>query len=85
MLYFFTTLAIGIFLHSMRIACWSSRTSHNRGGPRISPRSSLHPLGWRHPSCTTHLPKRQRRSHERSPLVLRALPLLSWAMQIRNG
>src|SRR6202035_3028987 len=24
MLYFFTTLAIGIFLHSMCIACWSS-------------------------------------------------------------
>src|SRR5712671_3896821 len=42
---------------------------------RLNQRSFHHPLGWRHQSCTTHLPKRQRRSHERSPLVLRDVSL----------
>src|SRR6266851_2277179 len=51
------------------------KKSPSGGGPRISPRSSPHPLGWRHQSCTTHWPKRERRSHERSPLVLRDVSL----------
>jgi hypothetical protein len=46
------------------------RNSPFEGGPRISPRSFRHPRGWRHRSCTRHLPKQQRRSHERSPPVL---------------